>query len=57
MYIGLGFLAAGISFDILFHKFSESGSFVLFANEFPGIGYARVSGCRGVVKSLKDVSS
>jgi len=57
MYVGLGFLTAGASFDILLHKFSESGSFVLFANEFPSVRYARVSSCGGVVKSLKDVSS
>jgi len=57
MYIGLGFLAASTSFDVLFHKFSESGSFVLFANEFPSIRDARMSSCRGIMKGLKDVSS
>jgi len=57
MYVSLRFLATSASLDILFHEFSESGSFILFVNEFPGIRYARVSGCRGIVEGLKDVSS
>jgi len=57
MYISLGFLAAGISFDILFHKFSESGPFVLFVNKFPGVRYARMSSYGRIVKGLEDVSS
>jgi len=57
MYVGLGFLTVGASFDILFHEFSESGSFVLFANKFPSVRYARMPSCRGVVKDLENVSS
>jgi len=55
MYVGLGFLAMSASLDVLFHKFSESRSFILFSNKFPSVGYARVSGCRRIVKGLKDV--
>jgi len=57
MYISLGFLTASVSFDILFHEFSESGAFVLFANEFPSVGDTQMSSCRGIVEDLKDVSS
>jgi len=57
MYISFGFLATGASFDILLHEFSESGSFVLFANEFPSVRYAQMSSYRGIVEGLKDVSS
>ena len=57
MYVGLGFLATSASLDVLFHEFSESGSFVLFANEFPSVRYARISGCGRIVKGLKDVLS
>jgi len=56
MYVHLGFLAMGTSFDILFHEFSESRSFVLFVDEFPGVRDTRVSSCRRIVKGLKDVS-
>jgi len=57
MYVSLGFLVASASFDVLFHEFPKSWPFVLFANEFPSIRDARMSSCRGVMKSLKDVSS
>ena len=57
MYICLGLLATGTSFDVLFHEFSESRSFILFVDEFPGVRDTRVSSCRGIVKNLKDVSS
>jgi len=57
MYVSLGFLAASTSFDVLFHKFSESGSFVLFVNKFPSVRDTRMSSHRGVMKGLENVSS
>ena len=57
MYVGFGLLTACISFDVLFHKFSESGAFILFAYKFPSVRNARVACSRGIMKSLKDVAS
>jgi len=52
MYIGLGFLAACAPLYVLFHKFSESRAFVLFANEFPHVRNTQVSSGWGVMEVL-----
>jgi len=57
MYIGFGFLTACVSFYVLFHKFSESRSFILFVDKFPSIRDAWMTCSRGVMKGLEDVAS
>jgi len=57
MYVSFRFLASCTSLDVLFYEFSESGTFILFAYQFPGVGNARMSCSRRVMKGLKNVMS
>jgi hypothetical protein len=47
--IGLGFLAFGTSFDVFFHKFSESRSFVRLLHELPCVRDPWMAPCWAVV--------
>jgi hypothetical protein len=47
--VGLGFLTFGTSLDVLFHKFSESGSFVQLLHELPCVRDPWMAPCWAIV--------
>jgi hypothetical protein len=55
--IGPGFLALGISFDVFFHKFSESGSFVQLLHKLPCVQDPWMASCRAIVDFSQHSSS
>jgi hypothetical protein len=55
--IGLGFLALGTSFDVFFHEFSESGSFVRLLHELPCVQDPWMAPCWAIVDFLQHSSS
>jgi hypothetical protein len=55
--IGLGFLALGASFDIFFHKFSESGSFIQLLHELPCVQDPWMAPCWTIVDFSQHSSS
>jgi hypothetical protein len=55
--IGLGFLALGASLDVLFHKLSESGSFVRLLHELPCVRDSWMASCWAIVDFSQHSSS
>jgi hypothetical protein len=55
--VGLGLLALGASFDIFFHKLSESGSFVRLLHELPCVRDPWMAPCWAIVDFSQHCSS